>query len=71
MGGWVAGIAVVLAVWVVVALLVGLLIGGTVRYRDRQVPREGPAVPAPRVRGRAPGSDGPPEVVEGPRGRAS
>jgi hypothetical protein len=36
--GWIAWVAVALAVWVVVAAVVGLLLGRVVSRRDRQVP---------------------------------
>ena len=37
MWGWIAWIAVALAVWVAVAAFVGVLLGRVVRRRDRQV----------------------------------
>lgn len=42
--GW---IAVGVLAWLAVAMVVGVLVGGTIRRRDRQVPRSGPVgVPA-------------------------
>jgi hypothetical protein len=41
--GWIAWVAVALAVWVAVAAVVGVLLGRVVRRRDRQVP-DGDAV---------------------------
>lgn len=43
MWGWIAWVAVALAVWVAVAAVVGVLLGRVVRRRDRQVP-DGDAV---------------------------
>ena len=53
MWGWIAWIAVALAVWVAVAAFVGVLLGRAVRRRDRQVPDGDPVeVFPPRLRPR-------------------
>jgi hypothetical protein len=57
--GWLAWVAVVLAVWVIVAALVGVLLGRMVRQRDRQVPQEGAEVPFPVSRAPAEGPSAP------------
>jgi hypothetical protein len=36
--GWIAWVAFAVALWVAVAVLVGVLLGKVVRRRDRQVP---------------------------------
>ena len=55
MWGWIAWVAVALAVWVAVAAVVGVLLGRVVRRRDRQVPDGGPVEVFPPVR--APSED--------------
>jgi len=63
--GWIAWSIVVLTVWVAVAAFVGVLIGRTVRRRDRQVPTEEiESFPAPRTE-----AEGPPPVSEHRPGR--
>jgi hypothetical protein len=58
--GWIAWSIVVLAVWVAVAAFVGVLIGRTVRRRDRQVPTsEIESFPSPRTE-----AEGTPPVSE-------
>jgi hypothetical protein len=59
--GWLTWIAVAVAAWVVVAALVGVLLGRAVRHRDQQVPHDDVEVPFPTPR-RAAGS--PPPVPE-------
>lgn len=46
MSGWIAWVVVGALVWVTLAVLVALLVGRTVRHRDRQVPHDS-AAPAP------------------------
>ena len=50
MWGWIGWVAVALAAWVVVAAVVGILLGRMIRQRDRQVPLDdgAEAVPPPR-----------------------
>jgi hypothetical protein len=58
--GWIAWSIAVLAVWVAVAALVGVLLGRAVRRRDRQVPTSSiDSFPAPRAQ-----ADGPPPMPE-------
>ena len=47
MSGWIAWLAVGAVVWVTLAVLVAVLVGRTVRHRDRQVPHDDVAVPPP------------------------
>ena len=50
MWDWITWGIAALAVWVVVAALVGVLLGRVVRRRDRQVPTVEPsALPTPRA----------------------
>jgi hypothetical protein len=46
-GDWIAWVAVGVAVWIAVAALVAVLLGRTVRHRDRQVPRDDADVEVP------------------------
>ena len=46
-GNWIAWVAVGVVVWIAVAVLVVVLLGRTVRHRDRQVPHDGTDVEAP------------------------
>ena len=53
MSGWIAWVAVGAVVWVTLAVLVAVLLGRTVRHRDRQVPHDdvaAPPSPAPAER---------------------
>lgn len=61
-------IVVGVAAWMVVAAVVGVLIGRMIRQRDRQVPGGAAAEPTPEKPTRAVGSDGsrmPPAVGRG------
>jgi hypothetical protein len=61
-------IVVGVAAWMVVAAIVGVLIGRMIRQRDRQIPDRPAEEPAPGTPARAVGSDGsrlPPAVGRG------
>jgi hypothetical protein len=45
--GWIAWVAVGAVVWVTLAVLVAVLLGRTVRHRDRQVPHDAADAPVP------------------------